>query len=89
MKPHSDNNYKDFGFVNAEEERKFNLDMGGSVKDESKPLFQVVIERCVVYEVRAFDEKDAEDMAWALYSNDDLSDPFVAESLQIEEKQDA
>lgn len=53
--------------------------------DETKPLFQVVIERCVVYEVRAFDEQDAEDMAWSLYSNDDLSDPFVAESLKIEE----
>jgi hypothetical protein len=51
------------------------------------PKFQVVIERCVVYEVDAFDEKDAEDLAWGLYEGDDLSDPFVAEVAEIEENE--
>jgi hypothetical protein len=48
------------------------------------PKYQVVIERCVVYEVEAFDEKDAEDLAWGMFSNDDLNDPFVAETVEIE-----
>ena len=48
------------------------------------PKYQVVIERCTVYEVDTYDERDAEDMAWSMYSNDDLSDPFVAEVTKIE-----
>jgi hypothetical protein len=47
--------------------------------------YQVVIERCVVYEVDAFDEKDAEDLAWGMFNNDDLSEPFVAETMEITE----
>jgi len=46
--------------------------------------YQVVIERCVVYEVDAHDEKDAEDLAWSMFSNDDLNDAFVAEVLEVE-----
>jgi hypothetical protein len=49
------------------------------------PRYQVVIERCVVYEVDAFDEKDAEDLAWGMFNNDDLSEPFVAESILTED----
>jgi hypothetical protein len=48
------------------------------------PKYQVVIERCVVYEVEAFDKKDAEDLAWGRFNNDDLSDPFVAEVMENE-----
>ena len=47
------------------------------------PKFQVVIERCVVYEVDAFDEKDAEDQAWDIYSVDDLNEPIVAEVVEV------
>jgi hypothetical protein len=47
--------------------------------------YQVVIERCVVYEVDAFDEKDAEDMAWGRYEDCDLNEPFVAEVLEVEQ----
>lgn len=46
--------------------------------------YQVVIERCVVYEVDAHDEKDAEDLAWGMFNADDLNEPFVAEILEIE-----
>lgn len=46
--------------------------------------FQVVIERCVTYEVDAFDEKDAEEVAFGMFNADDLSDPFVAEVLEVE-----
>ena len=53
------------------------------------PKYQVVIERCIVYEVQAEDEKDAEDFAWGMYTNDDLGEPFVAEILQIEEEDHA
>ena len=49
------------------------------------PKFQVVIERCVVYEVEAFDEKDAEDMGWDRYEECDLNEPFIAEILEITE----
>jgi hypothetical protein len=45
--------------------------------------FQVVIERCAVYEVEALDERDAEDMAWNIHRLDDLGEPFVAEILEI------
>lgn len=76
----TDNNFKDSGFVNAEEEKQFNRDMNGTNR------YQVVIERCTVYEVDAYDEQDAEDMAWSMYSNDDLSDPFVAEVTKIEDQ---
>jgi hypothetical protein len=48
------------------------------------PRYQVVIERCVVYEVDAYDQKDAEDLAWGMYSQDDLNDAFVAEVLEVE-----
>jgi hypothetical protein len=46
--------------------------------------YQVVIERCVVYEVDAHDEKDAEDLAWGMFSNDDLNDAVVAEVLEVD-----
>ena len=46
--------------------------------------YQVVIERCVVYEVDAHDERDAEDLAWDLFNPDDLNEPFVAEILEID-----
>jgi hypothetical protein len=49
------------------------------------PKYQVVIERCAVYEVEAFNEKDAEDMAWNIHRLDDLGEPFVAEILEITE----
>ena len=47
------------------------------------PRFQVVIERCAIYEVEAFDEKDAEDLAWGLYNPDDLNDAFVADVAEV------
>jgi hypothetical protein len=47
------------------------------------PKYQVVIERCAVYEVEAFDEEDAEDTAWNIHRLDDLGEPFVAEILEI------
>jgi hypothetical protein len=53
------------------------------------PRYQVVIERCVVYELDAYDEKDAEDLAWGMFNPDDLNDPFVAETLMIEENTNA
>ncbi len=46
--------------------------------------YQVIIERCVVYEVEAYDQQDAEDLAWGKFNNDDLSDPFVAEVMEME-----
>ena len=49
------------------------------------PRFQVVIERCAIYEVEAFDEKDAEDMAWGMYEECDLNDAFVADVMEITE----
>lgn len=49
------------------------------------PRYQVVIERCAVYEVDAYDERDAEDMAWGMYEECDLNDPFIAETLKLEE----
>jgi hypothetical protein len=51
--------------------------------NETTKRFQVVIERCVVYEVDAFDEKDAEDLAWGMFSADDLNEPFVAEVAEV------
>jgi len=53
------------------------------------PKYQVVIERCVVYEVDGYDEVDAEDLAWSMFNADDLNDPFVAEVLLIEENENA
>lgn len=53
------------------------------------PRYQVVIERCVVYEVNAHDEKDAEDLAWGMFNPDDLNEPFVAETLLLEECENA
>lgn len=47
------------------------------------PRYQVVIERCAIYEVEAFDEKDAEDMAWGMYEECDLNDAFVAEVAEV------
>jgi len=47
------------------------------------PKYQVVVERCAVYEVEAFDEKDAEHMVWNIHRLDDLGEPFVAEILEI------
>ncbi len=49
------------------------------------PKYQVVIEKCIVYEVDAEDQADAEDGAWSLYSRDDFNEPFVAEVLEIEQ----
>ena len=46
--------------------------------------YQVVIERCAIYEVEAYDEKDAEDVAWGMFNNDDLNDPFTAEVLEVD-----
>jgi hypothetical protein len=46
--------------------------------------YQVVIERCAVYEVEAFDEKDAKDLVWNIHRLDDLGEPFVAEVLEVE-----
>jgi hypothetical protein len=53
------------------------------------PKYQVVIEKCVVYEVDGYDEVDAEDLAWSMFNADDLNDPFVAEVLLIEENENA
>lgn len=53
------------------------------------PRYQVVIERCVVYEMDAHDERDAEDLAWNMFNTDDLNDPFIAEVLLIEESANA
>ena len=46
--------------------------------------YQVVIEKCIVYEVEAQDEADAEDVAWSIYSRDDFNEPFVAEVREVE-----
>lgn len=51
--------------------------------------YQVVIERCVVYEVDAYDPTDAEDLAWNMFNPDDLNEPFVAETLLVEEIENA
>jgi hypothetical protein len=47
--------------------------------------YQVVIEKYVIYEVEAHDEVDAEDLAWNLYSSDDIHDcePLVSEVAEI------
>ena len=47
--------------------------------------YQVVIERCAIYEIEAEDEKDAEDIAWGMYEECDLNDPFLAEVLEVEQ----
>jgi hypothetical protein len=49
------------------------------------PKYQVVIEKCIVYEVDAEDEADAEDTAWSLYSRDDFNEPVIAEVMEITE----
>jgi len=47
--------------------------------------YQVVIEKYVIYEVEAADEKDAEDLAWDIYSSDDIHDcePLVSEIVEV------
>ena len=46
--------------------------------------YQVVIERCAVYEVDAHDKQDAEDIAWNICRLDDLGEPFIAEVLEVD-----
>ena len=47
--------------------------------------YQVVIEKYVIYEVDAADETDAEDLAWNMYSSDDIHDcePIVSEIAKV------
>ena len=54
------------------------------IKAQKMRKFQVVIEKCVVYEVEAQDEADAEDVARSIYSRDDFNEPFVAEVREVE-----
>jgi hypothetical protein len=40
--------------------------------------YQVVIQRHAVYTVEAESREDAEDIAWDMFSGDDLCEPLVA-----------
>ena len=47
--------------------------------------YQVVICTHAIYEVKASNEQEAEDLAWNLYDSGDLSDAHCAEILKLDE----
>ena len=46
--------------------------------------YQVVIQRHAVYTVKAQSQEEAEDLAWDMFSGDDLCEPLVADISEVD-----
>jgi hypothetical protein len=46
--------------------------------------YQVVIQRHAVYTVEAQSREEAEDIAWDMFSGDDLCEPLVADISEVD-----
>lgn len=47
--------------------------------------YQVVITKHIVYEIKANDENEAEELAWNRLNEDDFSESLIAEILKVDE----
>jgi hypothetical protein len=46
--------------------------------------YQVVIQRHAIYTVEAESREEAEDLAWDMFSGDDLCEPLIAHVAEVD-----